>query len=54
MVDYLCDIGAFSKTIFTDGNIRFNISDPPLVFSFYKPGAKKKERKKKKKDVFGT
>ncbi len=29
MVDYLCDVGAFSKSIYTHVYIRFNISDPP-------------------------
>ena len=29
MVDYLCDMGAFSKLIFMHVNIGSNISDPP-------------------------
>ncbi len=29
MDDYLCDMGAFSKLIFTHVNTGFNISDPP-------------------------
>ncbi len=30
MVDYLCDMGAFSKSIFTHVYIGFNISEPPM------------------------
>ncbi len=29
MVDHLCDMGAFSKSIFTHVYIGFNISEPP-------------------------
>ena len=29
MVDYLCDMGAFSKSIFAHVYIGFNMSDPP-------------------------
>ena len=32
MVDYLCDMGAFSKSMFAHVNIGFNISDPPGAF----------------------
>ncbi len=37
MVDYLCDMGAFSELIFTHVYIGFNISDPPGPFDKLHP-----------------
>ncbi len=31
MVDYLCNMGAFSKSIFAHVYIGFNISEPPGI-----------------------